>query len=65
MASQHPSLSNLQLELLKTFSHELTEEELLEIRKLLAEFFAKRAIEEANRVWDEEQWDKGNVDEFH
>ena len=53
------------MELLKTFSHELNEEELLEIRKLLAEFFAKRAIEEANRVWDEEKWDKGNVDEFH
>jgi len=34
------------LELLKTFSHELTEEELQEIRKLLAEFFAKRAIED-------------------
>lgn len=33
-------LSNVQLELLKTFSHQLSENDLIELRKMLAMFFA-------------------------
>lgn len=55
-------LSNLQLELLKAFSHQLNEEDLLQIKALLAAFFAKKSIEAANKVWDEEDWNKEKVD---
>jgi hypothetical protein len=57
-------LSNLQLELLKTFSHQLSDQDLLKIKALLAAFFAKKSIEAANRVWDEEGWNPEQVEQM-
>ncbi|MCB9333914.1 MAG: hypothetical protein H6574_22900 [Lewinellaceae bacterium] len=57
-------LSNLQLELLKAFSHQLSEQDLLQVRALLAAFFAKKSIEIANKVWDEEGWTPEKVDQL-
>lgn len=54
--------SNAQLELLKAFSHNLSESELAELKKMLAQFFAQRAIKEANRIWDEKGWTEGGVE---
>jgi hypothetical protein len=55
-------LSNLQLELLKAFSHQLSDKDLMEIKAILAAFFAKKSIEEANKVWDKEGWGQEKVD---
>lgn len=55
-------LSNLQLELLKAFSHQLSEEDLLQVKAMLAAFFANKSIEAANKVWDEEGWNQEKVD---
>jgi hypothetical protein len=55
-------LTNVQLELLKTFAHDLSEEELLQLRELLAAFFAQKAIDAANRAWDEKGWTNEDVD---
>ena len=49
-------LTNLQLELLKVFSHELPEEQLLEIRQLLAKYFAQKVDEEMDRLGEERGW---------
>lgn len=57
-------LSNMQLELLKVFSHDLKEQELLELKQLLVQFFAKRAIQAANQLWDEKGWNDEDVDRF-
>lgn len=57
-------LSNLQLELLKTFSHQLSDQDLLQVKALLAAFFAKKSIETANRVWDTEGWNPEKVDQL-
>jgi len=57
-------LTNLQLELLKAFSHQLSEEDLLQVKALLAAFFAKKSIAAANKVWDEQAWNQDKVDEF-
>lgn len=54
-ASQ-PSLSNLQIELLKVFSRNLSDEDVLEIRRMLTRYFAEKTIQEANKVWDEKGW---------
>lgn len=54
--------SNAQLELLKAFSHDLSDSELAELKKMLAQFFAQRAIQEADRVWDEKGWTEGDVE---
>ena len=40
-----PKLSELQLELLKIYSFEPTEEELLEIKRMLASFFSSRLVQ--------------------
>jgi hypothetical protein len=57
-------LTNVQLELLKSFSYQLTENELLEVRKLLATFFAQRLVNEANKTWEEKGWDDSKVDKM-
>ncbi|GAB2490497.1 hypothetical protein GCM10027164_19860 [Algoriphagus taiwanensis] len=51
-------LTNLQLELLKVFSHNLSESELKEIKALLLDYFSKKAISAADKVWESENWDE-------
>jgi len=55
-------LTNVQLELLKVFSHQLSESELLELKKLLVHFFAQRLIEQADKVWEEKNWTDKDMD---
>ena len=64
MSAISQPLSNLQLELLKAFSHRLSDQDLLELKKVLAAFFAERAIKEADQVWEEENWDQAKVEEL-
>lgn len=46
-------LSNLQLELLKIYSRNVAEEDLTAIKDLIAQFFAKKATEMADKMWEE------------
>jgi hypothetical protein len=46
-------LSNVQLELLKLYTRNVADEDLMAIKDLLAQFFAKKATELADRDWDE------------
>lgn len=55
-------LSNIQLEILKAFSYNLNNQELQEFKELIAQYFAKRAIQAANKVWDEKGWSDEDVD---
>jgi hypothetical protein len=48
-------LTNLQQELLKIFSIELSDKELLEIKHLLATHFASKASDEMDRLWETNQ----------
>lgn len=57
-------LSNVQLEILKVFSHNLKNQELIELKDVIANFFAKRAINAANKVWDEQNWDNDKVNDL-
>ena len=57
-------LTNLQLELLKVFSHELPEEQLLEIRQLLAKYFAQKVDEEMDSLWEERGWTEETMREW-
>jgi len=52
-------LSNVQLELLKLFATDLSEEDLQELKLMIARFFAERSIRMADQVWEE----KGLTDE--
>jgi hypothetical protein len=55
-------LSNVQLEMLKAFSYNLEAKELLELKNVIADYFAKRAIKAANKVWEEKAWSDKDVD---
>ena len=46
-------LTNVQLELVKLYSTDLKQRELLELKQLLANFFAQKAIKSADKIWDE------------
>jgi len=54
--------TNVQLEIIKTFNVNLSEDELIEFKNMLANYFAQRAIEGANKVWDEKGWTDKDVD---
>ncbi|MCY7352682.1 MAG: hypothetical protein LH606_18830 [Cytophagaceae bacterium] len=49
-------LTNLQLELLKVFARPVSEQDLLEIRQMLARFFAEKAMNLVDEVWEMNNW---------
>ncbi len=55
-------LTNVQLEILKAFSYNLDNKELSDLKQLLANYFAQRATQKANEVWDEKGWTDEDVD---
>ena len=63
-ATINQPLTNVQLELLKTFSYDLSNNDIIEFKKNLADFFAKRLIKNADIFWDEESFNSNKVDEI-
>lgn len=57
-------LTNLQLELLKLYSLNLPEESLLEIKRLIARYFADKASDEMDRLWEENNWSNETMEEW-
>ena len=49
-------LNNAQLELLKFFSRELSEEDLLALKRLFVRYLADKATRLADNVWAEKGW---------
>lgn len=58
------SLTNLQLEILKLYSTDMSEEELNELKKLLAENYAKKAICEADKIWSERNFSDNEMENW-
>ncbi|MCB0530794.1 MAG: hypothetical protein H6574_10920 [Lewinellaceae bacterium] len=48
-----PPLTNVQLELLKLFAIGVSDEEVLEIRRILARYFMEKAVTGATEIWKE------------
>ncbi len=46
-------LSNLQVELLKLFAQNIAEQDLIQIKTLIAQYLAQKASELADKVWEE------------
>lgn len=57
-------LSNVQLELLKMFSHNLNEDDLVSLKRTLANFFAEKASDEMDKLWDENNWSDQTMDKW-
>lgn len=52
-------LNNVQMELMKLFSTGLNDNDLAELKRVLAKFYSDKAISKANEIWDQ----KGLTDE--
>ncbi len=46
-------MSNLQLELLRLYGNGVSEESLLKIKTILAKYFADKATDAMNNIWEE------------
>ncbi len=57
-------LTNLQLELIKLFSHNVTDSQLIEIKQLHGNYFAEKATEEMDKLWDENNWTEETMKEW-
>jgi hypothetical protein len=57
-------LTNVQIELLKLFQYNLPEEQLAEIKNILAKYFAKTATAEMDKLWNENNWDNVLMQEW-
>ncbi len=57
-------LSNVQTELLKLYSQNLSSEELKELKIVLGKYFAKKSIKEANKIWDNKKYSNKTMDNW-
>lgn len=57
-------LTNLQLELLKLFSYHLSEQDLLNVKDLLARYFANKATQEMDDFWETCHLDETTMDQW-
>jgi hypothetical protein len=57
-------LSNIQMELLKLYSMNIDDKDLLHFKNYLAQFFMQKAIDEADKVWDEKGYSDELMDEW-
>lgn len=61
---QPQKLTNLQLELLKIFSYQLNQQQLSDIKNLLANYFAEQTTQEMDKLWEENNWDSNTMTEW-
>ena len=57
-------LSNLQLELLKLYAMGVSDEELRDIKRMLAKYFMEKAMDEADKIWDERGYTNELMEEW-
>lgn len=51
-----PPLSNVQVELLKLFSTNVSNEDLVVIRKMIANYLLEKARDKADKIWGEKDY---------
>jgi len=64
MITINQPFSNLQSEILKIYSTNISETELLELKDILANFYAKKSIEYANKAWKEKKLTTNDMDNW-
>jgi hypothetical protein len=57
-------LTNVQIELMKLFNTNLSEDELVELKRVLSRFFADKAIAKADVIWDEKRLSDEDMDKW-
>ena len=59
-----PPLSNIQIELLKLYSVGVSDEVLLELKKIMSKFLMQKMRDEADKVWLEKGYTEKNINEW-
>ncbi|WP_282779479.1 hypothetical protein [Phaeodactylibacter xiamenensis] len=57
-------LSNLQIELLQLYSQDVSDEDLIAIKRMLAMYFADKASDEMDKLWTEKGWTNETMDNW-
>ena len=57
-------LTNIQLELMKLYSTNLSEIELDELKSILSKFYAEKAVSKADAIWDERGLTDADMEEW-
>jgi hypothetical protein len=52
------TMSNIQLELLRLYSKNISDSELQDIRLILARYFMQKAVAEATILWEQKDYDQ-------
>ncbi len=61
MENLQAPFSNIQVELLQLYKSGVSDSDLLVIKKMIADYFAKKAVNMADEIWDKQGWsDKKN-----
>jgi hypothetical protein len=56
--------TNLQIELLRMYAHQVSEQDLLQIKDLIGEYFAKRLSKIADEAWERNAWTNQDMDDL-
>lgn len=57
-------LSNVQEELLKLYSQDLSGDELEELKTVLSRFYASKVSHQAEEIWDKKKYNNAKMDEW-
>ncbi len=64
MVTQKMPLSNLQIELLRLYAHQVEEKDLFQIKELIGQYFAKRLSNLADEAWEKNAWTDKDMDDI-
>ncbi|HAA16742.1 MAG TPA: hypothetical protein DCE41_35540 [Cytophagales bacterium] len=57
-------LTKLQLELIKLFSNKVSDEQLMDIKRMLSDYFFDQADQEVDELFDEKGWGDKKINEW-
>ena len=57
-------LSNVQQEILKLYSTELSEKDIYELKSQLAHYYARKVISQADKIWEEKGYTAEDMDNW-
>ncbi len=56
--------TNLQFELLQLFQYSVSDQEVLDIKELISNYYAKRVMDNMDKLWVERNWSDKTMEEW-
>lgn len=57
----NPPLSNIQIELLRLYATGISDENLKELKVIIAKFLLEKAREKADKIWEDRNYDQNTI----